>query len=240
MRKRFALLLALCATLPSFAATLYGVQLFDMYGTEDTLLLEKDAYDELKAEIAEEKKVFNKVLSEVRKDWEKQVKEARKSGDKEFPDFPKKDFIQVRTMKVKQFASKADADKWYAKQKGRTTSALTAKANAEKAAAKAAKGSATAGYKDRDAKKARKKAEKSEMDAAVREKLSEEIVAKMSDYLKYNRPVPRIIAIDAMAGAEEGGADAHIAKEIAKQEAALQAYRERKAQAEAELGTPED
>lgn len=238
MKKSLATLLTLCLALPVLAETFYVVQLFDMYGTEDTLLLNKEEYNELRDEIKEEQRVFKKVLSEVKKDWEKQVKEARKSGDKEFPEFPKKEFMQVRSIKVKQCSSKADADKVFAKQKGRTTNALSAKAAREKSAASAAKGSATAGYRDSDDKKERKKAEKAQLEAAVAEKLSEVIEAKMAENLKYQRPVPRIIAIDAMAGAEKGAADAHIAVAIEKQEAALKAYRERKAQAEAALGTP--
>ncbi len=232
MRRYVALCLTfICACLAQAQMTV-GVQLFDMYKTEDVYLMTPEEFRELKADIAEEKAVFNRVLSTVKKDWDKQYADARKAGDKLFPKYPTKPFVWVRTVKAKNFSTKKAADEWYAKQKARVNADMTAKAAAIKAATKAAKGSMTAGYKDRDDKKAREKADKIALQDAVKEKLAETVELEMANLLKYNRPVPRHFIVDPIAGAEKT-----LGKQIAAQEKAIEEYKARKAAAEAEAAT---
>lgn len=227
MRKAFFLLTLLCG-LSLHAQSRYGVQLFDMYKTEAVYLMSAEEVRELKAELAEEKRNFNKALNKVKKEWTTQYRNAVKAGDKDFPKFPTKTFIWVRTMKAKSLSSDEAAEEWYTKQKKRVDEKMSAQAAAIKEAQKAAKGEFTRGYASRDDKKARKKADKLAMDVAVREKLGEMVSLELSMLLKHNRPIPVHFIIDPVAGAEES-----MTKKIDKQDAAIKAYEERKAAAEA-------
>ncbi len=227
MKKVLLVLGALCMTALVQAQSMVGVQLFDMFKTEQVYLMSPEEFRELQLDLREEKTVFRKVYSAVKKDWEKQVAAARKSGDKLFPKFPTKAFVWERTMKFKKFNNAKSANEWYGKQKGRVDGIMADKAAAMKAAVKAAKGGITAGYSSREDKKAREKADKLALEEAAKEKLAEEIELKMSELLKYNRPVPRHFIMDPVGGAEK-----NMAKQIAKQEAAIKAYKERKKAAE--------
>ncbi len=233
--KRMVLFVAavLCACVVQAQMTI-GVQLFDMYKTEEVYLMSSEEFRELKAELAEEKAVFNRVVSKVKKDWDKQYAAARKSGDKMFPKYPTKPFVWVRSMKSKNFSTKKSADEWYAKQKARVNAQMAAKAAAIKEATKAAKGSMTAGYASREDKKAREKADKLALQEAVKEKLAETIELEMASMLKYNRPVPRHFIVDPIAGAEKT-----LGKQVAAQEKAIEEYKARKAAAEAEAAEVE-
>lgn len=233
MKKLLLLITALCG-LCLHAEKRYGVQLFDMYKTEAVYLMNAEEVKQLKADLAEEKRHFSKAFNNVKKTWSQQHREAVKAGDKDFPKFPTKTFIWVRTMKVKNNSSTEAANEWYTKQKKRVDEKMTQQAAAIKEAQKAAKGEFTRGYASRDDKKARKKADKLAMDVAVKEKLGEMISLELSTMLKYNRPIPVHFIIDPVAGAEES-----MTKKIDKQDAAMQAYEERKAAAEAS-GIEED
>ncbi len=227
MKKVLIVFGLLCWTAVVQAQSQVGVQLFDMFKTEQVYLMSPEEFRELQADLREEKSVFKKAYSAVKKDWEKQVAAARKSGDKLFPKFPTKPFVWERTMKFKKFNNPKSASEWYAKQKGRVDGIMASRAAAIKAEVKAAKGGITAGYKDKDDKKAREKKDKLDLENAAKEKLAEEIELKMAEYLKYNRPVPRHFIVDPVGGAEK-----NMSKTIAKQEAALKAYQERKKAAE--------
>ncbi|MDO4528090.1 MAG: hypothetical protein Q4C03_04835 [bacterium] len=226
--KRFILLVTAFCALCLHAQKRYGVQLFDMYKTEAVYLMDAEEVKQLKDDLAEEKRHFNKALSNVKKTWTQQHKEAVKAGDKDFPKFPTKTFVWVRTMKVKNNSTDEAANEWYTKQKKRVDEKMTEQAAAIKAAQKAAKGEFTRGYASRDDKKARKKADKLAMDVAVREKLGEMVSLELSTMLKHNRPIPIHFIIDPVAGAEES-----MTKKIDKQDALMKAYEERKAAAEA-------
>ncbi len=219
--------LILCAWVARAQMTI-GVQLYDMFKTEMVFLMTPEEFRELKAEIAEEKAIFNRVVSKVKKDWDKQYAAARKAGDKLFPRYPTKPFIWVRSVKSKNFSTRKAAEEWYAKQKARVDAAMAARAAAIKEATKASKGAITAGYQSRDDKKAREKADKLALQEAVKEKLGEQIMLEMSALLKYNRPIPIHFIVDPVAGAEKT-----LGKQIAAQEQALEEYRARKAEAEA-------
>lgn len=210
------------------SAAKVGVQLYDMYRTEAVYLMTSEEVRALKADLSEEKRVFNKAFSTVKRQWTKDQTAALKAGNKDFPKFPTKTFIWVRTAKFKNFSTDAAANEWYAKQQGRVNADMSAKAAAAMAAIKAAKGSVTAGYKDRDDKKARRHADKVEMTEAAKEKISELIEIEMAALLKYNRPVPKHFIYDPVAGA-----DKNVQKDIDKQEEALKQYQKRKAEAEA-------
>ena len=209
------------------AETIIGVQLFDMYKVEAVSLMSPEQFKELKAEIAEEKAVFNKAMSKVKKDWDKQFADARKAGDKDFPKYPTKPFVFLREVKNKSFTSQKAADAWFAKQKARVDGEMVAKLNEQKNAMKAAKNLLDTGYSSRDEKKARKKAEKADMNNAVREKLAEVVEVEMSALLKFNRPIKRHYVFDPLVGP-----DTHTEKKIAAFEAAYKAYQERKAKGE--------
>ncbi len=221
--------------LSAMAQSFVGVQLFDMYKTEEVYLMTSAEFRELQADLREEKSVFNRAVSIVKKDWDKQYAAARKAGDKLFPKYPTKAFVWVRSVKSKNFSNKKSADEWYAKQKGRVNAKMAEQAAAIVAANKAAKGGATAGYSSKEDKKAREKADKKALEEAVKEKLAEEVELQMANLLKYNRPVPRHFIVDPVAGAEKT-----LAKQIAKQEEALKAYKERKAAAEAATAETEE
>ncbi len=227
-RVLFCIALTLCAW-GARAQMTVGVQLFDMFKTEEVYLMTPEEFRELKAELAEEKAVFNRAVSVVKKDWDKQYAAARKSGDKLFPKYPTKAFVWVRTVKSKNFSTKKSADEWYAKQKARVNGVMAAKAAAIKEATKSAKGAITAGYSSREDKKAREKADKLALQEAVKEKLVEAIMLEMSNLLKYNRPIPKHFIVDPVAGAEK-----NLGKQIEAQEKALEEYKARKAAAEAE------
>ncbi len=226
--RKMALLMAVAVAAVAQAQQMVGVRLYDMFKTENVLVLTSDEFRQLKADLAEEKRVFSKALNNVKREWTKRVTEARKAGDKDFPKYPTKQFVWVRTCKTKNFTTKAAADEWYAKQKARVDGEMAVKAAAMTAAAKAAKGGMTAGYGSRDERKERQKAERKQMETAVMEKLGEEVELQMALLLKYNRPVPRHFIVDPVAGAEK-----NLSKQILKQEEALKAYQERKAAAEA-------
>ena len=204
-----------------------GVQLYDMYKVEQVYLMTSEEVRELKAELAEEKRVFNKAFSTVKAKWTKDQTAALKAGNKDYPKFPTKAFIWVRTAKFKTFATDDAANDWFAKQKARVSSAMAAQAEANMNAIKAAKSGVTAGYKSRDDRKERKRADKTEMSNAAKEKAGEYIELEMATLLKYNRPVPRHFVYDPVAGA-----DKNVQKDMDKQDAALKLYRERKAAGE--------
>ncbi len=206
------------------AETRYGVQLFDMHKVEAVSLMSSEELNTLKAEINEEKRQFNRALSTVKKAWMQRLAEAQKQGDRDFPRFPNKPFVWVRSFKVKSFTDAKAAEAWLAKQKQRVDAEHTALVSAKKQAMKQAKGALTAGYSSRDEKKARKRAEKHEMESVVREKLGEEVETTMATLLAFNRPVPRHFVYDPVEGP-----DTHTAKQMAQQEAALKLYKERKA-----------
>lgn len=217
------LLFAVSAGVMLRAETRYGVQLFDMHKVEAVSLMSSEEFNTLKAEINEEKRQFNRALATVKKAWTKRVTEAQKQGDRDFPRYPNKPFVWVRTFKVKSFTDAKAADAWLAKQKQRVDAEYTALVSAKKQAMKQAKGALTSGYSSRDEKKARKRAEKKEMDDVVREKLCEEVEMTMATLLAFNRPVPRHFVFDPVEGP-----DTHTAKQMAQQEAALKLYKERK------------
>jgi hypothetical protein len=220
-------LLTLCSvviTLVAHAQVRYGIQLFDMHKTEAVFIMTTEQVQELKAEISEEKRFFKKAFNEVKREWDKTYAAAVKSGDKTFPKFPTKTFIWERSFKSKTFSSEDAANEWYAKQKRRVDAAMAARAEEIKNAKKAAKGEFTRGYSSRDDKKARKKAAKADMDVAMKEKMSEMIMLKLSEMLEYNRPIPVHFIYDPIAGAEEV-----MLKQIKKQDEAIAAYKERKA-----------
>lgn len=224
------LIAALCGALVARAEMLVGVQLFDMYKVEAVSIMTSEEFRELKAFLAEEKSVFNKAYQAVQKDWVKQYAEARRNGDKDFPKFPTKPFIWLRTCKAKNFTTRKAADEWYAKQKARVDAWMSAEAGARKAAAKAAKGAITKGYSSRDDKKERRHADRDQMAEAVKEKLGELVELKMAELLKYNRPVLRHFIIDPLEGTAEAK---NMGKQVARQEAAWKRYLETKAKAEA-------
>lgn len=226
-RVLFTLLLAAAGAAAVRAETIIGVQLFDMYKVEAVSLMSPEQFKELKAEIAEEKAVFNKAMAKVKKDWDKQFADARKAGDKDFPKYPTKPFVFLREVKNKTFTSQKAADAWFAKQKARVDGEMVAKLNEQKNAMKAAKNLLDTGYSSRDEKKARKKAEKADMNNAVREKLAEVVEVEMSALLKFNRPIKRHYVFDPLVGP-----DTHTEKKIAAFEAAYKAYQERKAKGE--------
>lgn len=207
----------------SFAAKV-GVQLFDMYKVEAVYLMTSEEVKTLKAELAEEKRVFNKAFSNVKTKWTKEQQAAYKAGNKDYPKFPTKAFMWVRSAKFKTFSNDATANEWYSKQKRRVDAEMAAKAAADLAAIKSAKSSVTSGYKSRDDRKARKHADKSEMTAAAKEKAGEYVETEMATLLEFNRPVLRHFVFDPVAGA-----DKNVQKKIEQQEAALKLYRERKA-----------
>lgn len=217
----FALAL-LSATTLSAAKT--GVQLYDMYKVEQVYLMTSEEVRELKAEIAEEKSVFNKAFSTVKRKWTKDQTAALKTGNKDYPKFPTKPFIWIRTAKFKNFSTDDAANEWYAKHKGRIDAEMAAKAKANMDAIKAAKSGVIAGYKSRDDRKERKRADKLELANAAKEKAGELIEIEMASLLKFNRPVLRHFIFDPVAGA-----DKNIQKDMDKQDAALKLYRERKA-----------
>ena len=231
--KALLFLAAACAALTARAETYVGVRLFDMYKVEAVSVMTTEDFRELRAELAEEKRVFNKALQTVKRDWTKQYNEARKAGDKDFPKYPTKAFIWPRSVKTRNLPTKEAADEWLAKQQARVDADHAALAAAQSAAAKSSKGSATAGYKDRDDKKARRQAEKAQLDEALKEKLGEAVELQMMALLKYNRPVPRHYVVDPIAGATTASGLSAIGKKIAQQEEALKAYKQRKAEAEA-------
>lgn len=226
-RLMWTLLLAAAGAAAVRAETIIGVQLFDMYKVEAVSLMSPEQFKELKAEIAEEKAVFNKAMAKVKKDWDKQFADARKAGDKDFPKYPTKPFVYLREVKNKTFTSQKAADAWFAKQKARVDGEMVAKLNEQKNAMKAAKNLLDTGYSSRDEKKARKKAEKADMNNAVREKLAEVVEVEMSALLKFNRPIKRHYVFDPLVGP-----DTHTEKKIAAFEAAYKAYQERKAKGE--------
>lgn len=226
-RVLFTLLLAAAGAAAVRAETIIGVQLFDMYKVEAVSLMSPEQFKELKAEIAEEKAVFNKAMAKVKKDWDKQFADARKAGDKDFPKYPTKPFVFLREVKSKTFTTQKAADAWFAKQKARVDGEMVAKLNEQKNAMKAAKNLLDTGYSSRDEKKARKKAEKADMNNAVREKLAEVVEVEMSALLKFNRPIKRHYVFDPLVGP-----DTHTEKKIAAFEAAYKAYQERKAKGE--------
>ena len=207
-----------------FAETIIGVQLFDMYKVEAVSLMDSEAFNELKAEIAEEKRVFNRALATVKKDWDKQYLDARKAGDTDFPKYPTKPFIFLRTYKSKVFTSQKSANDWFAKQKGRVDGAMAAKAAEAKQAMQGAKSLLSGGYASRDDKKNRKKAEKADMDNAVREKLGELVELQMSTMLEFNRPIRRHYIYDPLVGP-----DTHTEKKMAAFDKAFEEYKARKA-----------
>lgn len=218
--------------LSTATAAKVGVQLYDMYRTEMVYLMTSEEVRELKAELAEEKRVFNKAFSTIKRQWTKTQADAKKAGDKDYPKFPTRAFIWVRSAKFKNFSTDDAADKWFAKQKARIDEDMTAKAKAAQEAIKAAQGAATAGYKSRDDKKRRRHADKVEMDDAVKEKAGEMIEAEMSLLLQYNRPVPKHFIYDPVAGA-----DKNIQKKMDEQDAVYEQYLKRKAEA---LNAPEE
>ena len=223
--KRLAIILAaFTAVLRLSAETFVGVQLFDMYKAEKVFLMTPAEFTELKANLSEEKSVFGKAVATVKKDWEKQFAAARKAGDKDFPKYPTKPFIFVRTFKSKTLNSRKAADEWFAKQQARVNADMVARVNAAKQAQNAAKNLLDTGYSSRDEKKARKKAEKADMDAAVKDKLGELVELQMSTMLKFNRPIPRHYAYDPLVGP-----DTHTEKKMAAYEKAFQEYQARKA-----------
>lgn len=236
IRSLFTLAVTLLISSTIFAAKV-GVQLYDMYRTEMVYLMTSEEVRELKAHLSEEKRVFNKAFGNVKRQWTKEQTAALKAGNKDFPKFPTKTFMWIRNAKFKNFSTDDAANEWYAKQKKRVDAELTARATAAMEAIKAAKGSVTAGYKDRDDKKARRKADKAEMAEAAKEKIAELVEAEMALLLKYNRPVPRHFLYDAVAGA-----DKNVQKKMDAQDAAIEAYKKRKAEAEAaveaEAATP--
>ena len=230
MKQYLILALLALAPLAAKAEMLYGVQLFDMYKVENVKIMNAAEFKELKEFIAEEKRVFNKAVSLVKAEWNKQYNDARKMGDKDFPKYPTKPYIFVRSFKVKNFTTREAADAWYAKQQARVDAWMSAEAGARQAAAKAGKGSVTAGYSSRDDKKAKKHAAKNQMDSAVKEKLGEFVELKMCELLKYNRPVPKHFVIDPMQGTSEAK---NMGKKVEAQEKAWKRYLETKAAAEA-------
>lgn len=221
--RAWILLFAVSAGVMLRAETRYGVQLFDMHKVEAVSLMSSEELNTLKAEINEEKRQFNRAFSTVKKAWMKRVAEAQKQGDRDFPRFPNKPFVWVRSFKTKSFTDAKAADAWLAKQKQRVDAEYTALVSAKKQAMKQAKGALTAGYSSRDEKKARKRAEKKEMESVVSEKLGEEVEMTMATLLAFNRPVPRHFVFDPVEGP-----DTHTAKQMAQQEAALKLYKERK------------
>lgn len=227
MKRLLWTLLVAAAAAAVRAETIIGVQLFDMYKVEAVSLMSPEQFKELKAEIAEEKSVFNKAMAKVKKDWDKQFADARKAGDKDFPKYPTKPFVFLREIKSKTFTTQKAADAWFAKQKGRVDGEMVARLNAQKNAMNAAKRLLDTGYSSRDEKKSRKKAEKADMDNAVKEKLAEFVEVEMSAMLKFNRPIKRHYIFDPLVGP-----DTHTEKKIAAFEAAYKAYQERKAKGE--------
>ena len=204
-----------------------GVQLYDMYKVEQVYLMTSEEVRELKAELAEEKRFFNQAFNAVKKKWTKDQTTALKAGNKDYPKFPTKAFIWVRTAKFKTFTTDDAANEWFAKQKSRVNNEMAAKADANMKAIKAAKSGVTAGYKSRDDRKERKRADKAEMANAAKEKAGEYIEIELAALLKFNRPVPRHFIYDPVAGA-----DKNVQKDMDKQDAALKLYRERKAAGE--------
>lgn len=233
-RRALLLALALGAAALAPAQMRVGVQLFDMYKVERASVMTTEELRELQAEIREEQSVFRRAFAAVKRDWDKQYAEARKAGDKDFPKFPTKAFIWPRSVKTRNFSTQKAADEWLAKQQARIDAEMAALAGARARQAKASSAAATAGYKSRDDRKARRQAEKDELQAALREKLGEQVELQMAALLKYNRPVPRHFVIDPLAGVNTAGGVSEVGKQAARQEAALKAYRERKAAAEAE------
>lgn len=234
--RRLALCLcaALCVAAGARAQMRVGVQLFDMYKVEAVSVMTTEEYRELQKDLREEQGVFRRAFAAVKKDWDKQYAEARRAGDKDFPKFPTKAFIWPRTVKTRNFSTQKAADEWLAKQKARVDGEMAEKAAARAALGKAYKGGkATEGYKSRDDRKARRQAEKDELQEALKEKLGEAVEVQMAAMLKYNRPVPRHFIVDPIEGTTTAGGLSEVGKQIAKQEAALKAYRERKAKAEA-------
>ena len=235
MSRAALLLAALCAAALGHAQLRVGVQLFDMYKVEQASVMTPEEWRELQQELREEQSVFRRAYATVKRDWDKQYAEARKAGDKDFPKFPTKAFIWPRSAKTRNFSTQKAADDWLAKQKARINADMSSKAAAQAALGQAYKGGkATEGYKSRDDRKARRQAEKDELQAALREKLGEQVELQMASMLKYNRPVPRHFIVDPLSGTNTAGGVSEVGKQIAKQEAALKAYRERKAKAEAE------
>jgi hypothetical protein len=226
---RSTLTLALVTLISStVCAAKVGVQLYDMYRTEAVYLMTSEEVRTLKADLSEEKRVFNKAFANVKKQWTKDQTAALKAGNKDYPKFPTKTFMWVRTAKFKTFSTDDAANEWYGKQKGRLNGEMAAKAKAAMDAIKAAKAGATAGYKDRDDKKKRRHAEKAEMADAAKEKIGELVEIEMAALLKYNRPVPKHFIYDPVAGA-----DKNVQKDMDKQDEALKQYEKRKAAAEA-------
>lgn len=222
---KYTLFTLLCLALSTVvSAAKVGVQLYDMYRTEGVYLMTSEEVKELKEELAEEKRVFNKAFSTVKRKWTKDQAAALKAGNKDYPKFPTKQFMWMRTAKFKTFSTDDAANAWYAKQKKRLDAEMSAKATANMEAIKSAKAGVTAGYKDRDDRKERARAAKAEMAEAAKEKIGELVEIEMATLLKFNRPVPRHFIFDPVAGA-----DKNIQKDMDKQDAALKSYRERKA-----------
>ncbi len=217
----------LCAVM-AHAQAIVAVRLFDMNEVENVMLMSREEFNELRAEIQEENKVFRKALANVKKNWDKKRADAIKAGDKEFPKFPSGNFVRPRYFKEKTINGQEKANAWLAQNQGRINAMMSAQAAAMAQYNKSASGKLIQGYSGRDDKKAKKKAEKDEMKAAMIERMREEIATEMSSLLKYNRPIPVHFIYDPVAGASK-----QIAEQIKEQEKALEAYKQRKEAAEA-------
>lgn len=212
---------SLCAS-----AQLYnGITLYDMYEVPEVKLLTYAETNELKAELAEERRMFPKAVATAKKNWDALQKAAVKAGIKDYPKFPRRLEMKVRRIKIRGGMNKVVADKWLEKQISNTDEEMAELAAARKAAIKAAKASAT-NFKG---KKAQRKADQADMEAAVAEKVGEKVEAELAKLLKYNRPVPKIFIIDPIGGPEK-----YDKISIVAQEAKIKAYQERKAKALAE------
>ncbi len=229
MKKCLLCLLLVCAQGFTFAATVNGVTLYDMYGTREVSLMSREELLELQALLKEEKSVFPKAMAEVTKYWDALLKEADKRGIKTFPKIPKTFKMEPRYVKIKGNMDEKAGDKWLTKQRKIVDAEMTVMAKAIKKAEKAAKSSAVKFL----GKKAQRARDKADLDAAVSERIGMRVEAAMARLLKYNRPVPRIFIVDPVAGPEK-----FVKKQMAIQEAALAAYENRKAEGADE--TPAD
>ncbi len=215
------------------AQAIVAVRLYDMYGTEAVKLMSREEFNELRAEIAEEKKVFRAAFAQVKKNWEKKRAAAIKMGDKSFPKFPSGNFVKTRYYKEKTINGQDNANAWLSQNQGRINGIMAAQAAATEQHNKSASGALISGYSGRDDKRAKKKAEKAEMKDAVIEHLREEVSKEMTTRLKYHRPIPVHFIYDPVAGGSK-----QIKAKVEEQEAAMEAYRKRKAAGDEEPPAP--
>lgn len=211
--KRFILLPALVFACLCGAQSVTLVELTDMYGTDEVMLMTAEELRTLKAEIQAETSAYPKAFAAAKKEWEKMAKESEMKDYPKFVD-PK---MSARKIKTRGPMSQKQGEAELDKRKIRLEREHAAKAEAEKEKTKAAKAKLTSAATNN---KKDKMDAKDDMREAVKERVEKMIEAEMEKILE--RPVPKVFIVNAAAGMSEAQQ-----KEKEKQEAKLQAAREK-------------